>query len=375
MTQFAGVSRLVWNLALEQRRNHWHQFKQATGKRLNYFAQAAELTALRAEFDFIRAVPQVLQQRALMNLQKAFENAWSGRKSYPQPKRKGVHESFSFGVRDISVANINHRWGSVRIPKLGWIKFRKSRAIDGKILDATITYTALGWQISFNCAIDRNPNNPGGSVGIDMGVKIPLMLSDGQSFDLPPAIASHEQKLRQAQRVAARRKKGSVRWAKAMRRAAALSARQARCRKHWAHETTTKIARQYGTVVIERLNTQSMTRSAKGTLAVPGKSVSAKRSTNREIHNVGWGNLKRMLTYKAYNLILVDPRYTSQTCAVCGHAARNNRKSQAIFSCSVCGNKDNCDQNAAKVILSRGSTPGVEVADYGSDEARTLQVA
>lgn len=373
--QFAGVCRLVWNLALEQRRNHWRQYQAFTGNNLNYVTQARELTMLRAEVDFVRDVCQSCQQRTLKALDEAYRRAWKGMGGYPQPKRKGVNDAFSFAGREVKVEKINRRWGRIKLPKIGWVKFRMSRPIEGSIREATVTCTALGWQVSIGCLIDRTVADNGKNVGIDRGIAVPLMLSDGTAFVMPVNLAVVERKARKAQRVASRRKRGSVRGAKAQRRAAKLKAKVARIRKHWAHESTTAITRNYGTVVVERLRTKNMTASAAGTLAAPGKNVAQKRGINRAILNVGWHQVETMLAYKAANLIKVNPAYTSQTCSSCGTVDSRSRKSQAIFACQHCGYRDNADRNAAVNILYRGNTPGVEPILWGGDEARTIQVA
>lgn len=375
MAQAAGVCRLVWNLALEQRRTHWRQYQRATGNNLNYVTQARELTMLRREAEFVRAGHVTPQQRALKALDDAFRRLFKGLGGFPQPKRKGVHDAFSHSGREIAVEKINRRWGRVRLPKIGWVRFRRSRAIEGSIREATVTRTALGWQVSIGCLIEREVADPGGAVGIDRGVNVPLMLSDGTACRLPASVVDTERRVRKAQRIASRRKRGSRRHAKAQRRVAALKARQARTRKHWAHEATTAIARRYGTVVVERLRARSMTRSAKGTTAEPGRYVSQKRGLNRAILNVGWHQVETMLAYKAARLIRVDPAYTSQTCASCGTVDSRSRESQAAFVCAACGHRDNADRNAAVVILNRGNTPGVEVAGCGAYEARTVQAA
>lgn len=371
--QFAGVCRLVWNLALEQRRDHWRRYQDRTGNNLNYVTQGRELTALRAEFDFIRAVHVTPQQRVLKALDDAFRRAWKGFAGYPKPKKRGVHDSFSFAGRGVTFRKINHRWGSIRLPKIGWVRLRLSRPLQGSITEVTVTRTTLGWQVSIGCKIDAKVADPGGAVGIDRGVVVPLMLSDGTSYALPSLMEALDRRIRKAQRVASRRKRGSVRHAKAQQRVALLSARRARTRKQWAHEVTTEIARRYGTIVIERLRTKNMTASARGTLDAPGKNVTQKRGLNRAILNVGWHQIESMLFYKAARLVKVNPSYSSQTCASCGTVDSRSRKSQARFVCTACGHRDNPDRNAAIVILHRGSTPGVEVAGYGTDEARTVR--
>lgn len=369
MAQFAGVCRLVWNLALEQRRDHWQRYQARTGNNLNYVTQARELTALRVDVDFVRAVHVTPLQLTLKALDEAYRRAWKGLGGYPRPRKKGVHDAFSFAGREIRVEKLSRRWSRVKLPKIGWVRFRLTRPIEGAIFQATVTRTVLGWQVSIGCRVDGDVPDNGLTVGIDRGVAVPLMLSDGTSYHLPANIEALERRHRKAQRIVARRKKGSVHWRKALRHAAAVKAKQARARKHWAHETTTAITRAYGGVVIERLRTKNMT--ARAHL----KGVAQKRGLNRAILNVGWHQIETMLAYKVARLIKVDPAYTSQACASCGTVDGRSRESQASFVCTACGHRDNADRNAAINILNRGNTPGVEGTGCGPDEARTVQGA
>lgn len=372
--QFAGVCRLIWNLALEQRRDHWLQYQRATGDNLNYVTQKRQLKDLRSEFDFIKSVSQDAEARVFADLDAAFKRFFKGAGGFPKVKRKGVHDSFSFTGREVRIEPISKRWARVLIPKIGWVKFRCDRQAEGTYTEAAIYRTALGWQISISCKIERDLPIIAGAVGIDRGVAVPLMLSDGTSYKLPASIEVLDRRHRRAQRVASRRKKGSARWARAMKRAREIKAKQTRIRKHWAHETTTDITRRFGVVVIERLRTKSMTKSAKGTKESPGTNVSQKRALNRAILNVGWHQIETMLTYKANRVIKVDPRHTSQICSACGCKDQLSRKSQAVFQCTSCGFSENADLNAAKNILSRGNTPALDVEgsrSYGPDEAST----
>src|SRR5215213_2254183 len=86
--QFAGVCRLIYNLALEQRQHWWQRYQRETGQRLNYVAQARQLTDLRAEFDWNRAVSVSCQQQALRDLDTAFANFFAGRARYPSSRKK-----------------------------------------------------------------------------------------------------------------------------------------------------------------------------------------------------------------------------------------------------------------------------------------------
>jgi putative transposase len=88
--QFAGVCRLVYNLALDQRATWGRRH------RLGYVQQAAELTRLRAEFDWIRAVYVSCQQQALRDLDRAFVNFFAGRARYQPRARKASTTRFAF---------------------------------------------------------------------------------------------------------------------------------------------------------------------------------------------------------------------------------------------------------------------------------------
>ena len=363
----AGVCRLIWNLALEQRVNHWRQYQRSTGDNLNYVTQARQLKDLRAEFDWIKEVSQTVQQRALKDLDTAFSRFFRGQGGFPKFKRKSGSSGFSYSGRDCSIERINKRWAKIKTPKMGWIKFRITRDIIGSMREVSISRTAIGWQVSIGCVMDDAHVHVGGCVGVDRGVSVPLMLSDQSSYKLPVQISVIDRRCRVAQRDASKKIRGSVRWRKALRRVAKLRAKQARIRKHWAHEATTAICRKYGTVVIERLRTRNMTRRAKL------KGVSQKRGLNRSILNVGWHQVEEMLSYKAFELIKVDAAYTSQTCSCCGTVDKRARESQASFVCGACGFRGNADWNAAINILNRGITPGIEADKYAAAEVHTVR--
>lgn len=358
--QFAGACRLVYNLALEQRRDFWRQYLRRTGQQLNYVAQARELTVLRAQYDWIAAVSQTCQQQALRDLDKAYGNFFAGRGKYPTPRRKNVNDSFRFQGREVEVKKLNARYSAVRLPKIGWVKFRDTRPMRGVCKNATVTLDALGWHISFACEIEHIiPANICPSIGIDRGVANTLALSNGERLSVPRSLEAIERRHRAAQRIAARRKRGSIRRAKALRRAAKLSARRARIRRDWQHKAALNIAQRFGTVVLEDLRIKNMTASAKGTIDDPGRMVRQKAGLNRSILNQGWFGFETILAYKLEErggyLCKVDPAYTSQTCSDCGTVDRQSRESQAAFVCQHCGFRSHADHNAAINILRRNT--------------------
>ncbi|WP_240196857.1 RNA-guided endonuclease InsQ/TnpB family protein [Nonomuraea lactucae] len=108
----------------------------------------------------------------------------------------------------------------------------------------------------------------------------------------------------------------------------------------------------------ENLKIANMTRSASGTIDRPGRNVAAKSGLNRSVLDAGWGVLLQVLAHKAESagreLIAVDPRNTSRTCARCGHCAKENRVTQAEFACTACGHTAHADVNAATNIIRAG---------------------
>ena len=110
--------------------------------------------------------------------------------------------------------------------------------------------------------------------------------------------------------------------------------------------------------MLEDLKIANMSKSAKGSLEKPGKNVSAKSGLNKSILDQGWFEFKRQLKYKLNwfggELVLVNPRYTSQRCYACGYVDKENRKTQIKFECKSCVHEDNADNNAALNILAAG---------------------
>ena len=127
------------------------------------------------------------------------------------------------------------------------------------------------------------------------------------------------------------------------------------------HRLTTEIVHRFGLIAIEELNINSMTASAKGTVDNPGKNVSQKSGLNRSISEQTWGMIRQQLTYKAAwagrELVVVDPRYTSQTCSRCEYVSSASRDGKG-FKCSRCGYVADADINAAVNILHRGLAGG-----------------
>ena len=160
-----------------------------------------------------------------------------------------------------------------------------------------------------------------------------------------------------ARRQAGNRKKGvdpSNRYLKAKNLSARTQQKIVQKRTNWCHQVSREIADQYNAVYVEDLDTQSMTASAKGNAENPGTHVKHKAGLNKSILSSGWYKLEQCLSYKS-SVVKVAPHYTSQTCHECGHAAKENRKTQSGFECVACGHRANADMNAALNIMAFGN--------------------
>jgi putative transposase len=363
MAAFSGVCRLIYNLALEQRRDFHRQFRRSTGAAINYLSQARELTELRSQYDWIRAVSQTAQQQALRDLDTAFRRFFEGVAEYPRPRRKGLNDAFRFQGREVTVVRLNRSWGSVRLPKIGAVRFRWTREVPNTFKNVTVSRDVLGWHVSFSVEIEiEAPRNALPTIGIDRGIVHALALSDGTFIDAPRAsLKKLDARARRHAQQVARCRRGSNRHRKAKARLASTKAETARVRRHFNHVASARIASSYGIVVIEALQVRNMTTSAKGIIQNPGSNVRQKTGLNRSILDMGWSQFATFLMYKLVaaggELRTVAPQHTSTTCSCCGGTDKSHRKSQAVYECAGCGSVMNADINAARNILRAGTRP------------------
>lgn len=369
----------------------------------------ATLRQARKEIDWYAALPAQAAQAVLKTYMTAWKNCWEGRADEPNFKAR-IRSEMTVDIpqgRDLQIKRVHRRWGMVNIPKVGRVRFRWTKDLpvgnaanpDNRITGARLVKDALGWHIAFRVqTLEARPNpHPGPEVGIDAGVNLPLALSDGNHQDhrRPPRLpdgsadrdkwlnADEKARLLRLEQRAAHRKsfrkpteKTSKRLHHTYDQIKQLRARATRRAVDWQHQTTTAIARTYGTVVVEQLQITNMVKSAKGTLEEPGKNVAHKSGLNRSIAQEAWGRTVTLLTYKTARqggaLHKVPAANTSRRCSACGFITPGSRESQALFVCknTGCGWSGNADHNAARNILHLYRTGHVLVPAAGRAVAR-----
>ena len=343
-------ARYVWNLAVEQQR-HWQLGRRAPG----YNEQCAQLTAARAEYEWLAAGSQTVQQQSLRDYAQAMSNFFTGTHRRPTWRKAGLNEGFrQIAVKPRHVQRLNRRFGRVWVPKVGWVRFRWSRPVPAGVKSYRVSCDRAGrWHVAFAHVPDAIAG-PGDEsvVGVDRGVVVSAALSTGELLHAPGLSRGEAKRLKVLQQRLARAERRSNRRARTKQSIAKLKARERDRRKDWVEKVTTDIARRFDSIRIEALDVRAMTRSARGTVEQPGVRVAQKRGLNRGIHRSGWGLLARCLQHKAVGRVEQIPgAYTSQRCSACGHVAPGNRKSQAVFQCESC-NAGPChaDVNAARNI-------------------------
>jgi transposase len=345
-------ARYVWNLAVEQH-NWWRPGRRSAP---GYLEQSRQLTVARAENPWLAEGSQTVQQQALRDFAQAMGSFFGGNGGRPTWRKVGRHEGFRVTGQPRQhwdVRRLNRKRAEVKIPKVGWVRFRLSRPLPTGVKSFRVTLDRAGrWHVAFAAVPGPVPGpGTGEVVGIDRGVKVSAALSTGEVLTVPGPGRREAARLLRLERRLARGRRGSNRRGRVKAAVARSKVSDADRRRDWAEKTTTDIARRFDVIRVEDLKVRDMMRSASGTKDKPGKNVAAKRGLNRGIGKSGWGILVRRLEEKAPGRVeKVRPAYTSQRCSACGHVDGGSRKSQADFRCTACGYACNADVNAAKNI-------------------------
>jgi len=322
---------------------------------------------------WLREANSVSLQQTLRDLDKAFIDFFSGTKGFPKPREHGEDHYRICGNGSFKVSD---DW--VRLPKMGWVRFYKSRDLpaNAKIKNVSINRKCGKWFVSM-CVehiIDVKSAMNGAPVGLDLGVAQSVTFSDDTpAISMPVQTSAEERKIKRLYRQISRKQKGSKRRRKAVNRLAKINAHIVNRMTDAQHKLTTELANTRSEIHIEDLKIAKMTRSASGTVDNPGCNVKTKSALNRAMLGQAHGRMLDFLRYKCERsgakLLFKNPAYTSQECAECHHVSHLNRSSQAVFACVKCGHKDNADHNAARVVLWRSPDGLFGAARGGSGES------
>jgi putative transposase len=356
MAQYAGNCRFLWNKALAI-----NLYKLENKQHICYYQEFdffSKLWKKSDEYGFLKLSPAQTLQQTLKQLERAFKDAFDKNqplKRMPTFKKKHATSSFSF-PQGFKVDNHASR---IFLPKIGWVNFRKSQNICGTAKNITVSKKGAHWfvsvQVEQSVFEGRHPSNS--IVGGDLGVKRLLTLSNGVFFE-PIDTNNTTIKIKRLQKKLAKKVKFSNNWKKIKAKITTLHTKIAHVRNDRLYKISTQLSKSHAIIVLEDLKIKNMSKSSKGNFEQHGKMVKQKSGLNRAILNQGWGMFKELLKYKQAwrggELVLVDPKGTSQTCPNCQHKCKENRTSQARFECVECGFIGNADDVASANILARG---------------------
>src|SRR5271163_3593001 len=362
--QSAGVCRAVWNTGLEQRREY-----RRRGGWMNYHEQAHELVEAKKEHTWLAEAPSHCLQQALRDLDEACRRHGTFTVRWGSARRWAPSLRFPEGSQ-MKLEKLNRGKSRVKLPKLGWVKFRASRRLDGEtIRSATLTREGTQWFVSL--LVDDGKTTPaahiapGAKIGVDRGVVVAVATSAGDLFDRVFITAGERRRALVLQRKLSRAAKGSANRNKTRDALGKLRARERRRRQDFCVKTAHRLAQANAVVVLEKLRVRNMTGRAQPVAdpVAPGRYFpnggSAKSGLNRAILSKGWYRLelavRSVSRYSGTQIVQVPAALTSQRCSACGHVDPKSRESQAVFRCtSSLRPAEHADVNAAKNILAAG---------------------
>lgn len=324
-------------------------------------------TELRKDYDFLSEVSASALQQASRNLMSAYDGwfkSMSGKrkgKKLNAPKFKSKHTSRKSFRLPNQKFSVGAEW--VRLEKLGKVKAKFSQVVpdEAKLVSVTVSQDASGEYFASVC-VEVNVElhkHSSSSVGIDLGLKDLLVLSNGVRLSNPRWFRESQTELAKAQRHLSRKQHGSARYAKQRVKVARLHRDIKNSRSWLTHNITSALVSHFGVICIEDLNVAGMLKN---------------RKLSKSISDVAWGEIVRQLEYKSAwfgrTLVKVDRFYpSSKTCSCCGHVNQELDLSDREWTCKACYAKIDRDLNAAVNIHNRGlSDLSAESVDYRRGE-------
>ncbi len=336
-----GCVRFVYNHFLALRK----ELFETCGEKLNYNGCSAEMTKLKKELVWLKEVDATALQSSIKNLDRAYSNFFAKRTNYPRfHKKNGMRKAFTSKKVNENIAVFQSK-GVLKLPKLGYVRCRYSRQVEGRILSATVSKNPVGkYFVSILCTEVEMPQlaKTGLSVGLDLGLKDMFTPSVGDPTPNLKFARSQQNKMRRLQRSLSRKTRGSKNCHKARIKVAKLHEQIANQRRDFFHKTSTQLIKKYDFIGLETLKVKNMLKN---------------RKLSRAISDVSWSSFVTMLEYKAAwygkNVVKVAMFFpSSQLCHVCGYKNPDLKDLKVrSWICPHCNTEHHRDQNAAINIL------------------------
>jgi len=337
-----GCVRYVYNRILKFKQKAYNIFEL----KLNYVKTSSILTKLKQRKSWLCEVDAVALQQCLRDLDVAYIKFFNG-SGYPNFKSKRGKNSYRTNMN----IHLDQNNKMIRIPKVGWIKFRDKTKFNGltKIYNITISKNSSGkYFASISAEVDiKALAKTKKSCGIDLGLKDFCILNDGIKFENPKFLVHNKRRLRLLQKSLSRKVYGSRNYEKARIKLAKFHEYIANCRKDYLHKISLFLVKNYDVICTETLQVKNMLKN---------------HNLAKAINDVSWYEFCRQLEYKCLwydkKFIKIDTYFaSSQICSNCGFKNSDVKNLDVReWTCPECGIHHDRDINAAANILNQGLT-------------------